>query len=120
MDDRSRLRREELEANREVFLLRVVADLGHDRRAVADTWEPPMTAAGRHVALAREFESRLRAMWLAYGNLDRLGSQQPLFRESLRRFDYSDDAFRFLPADGCEELLRLRKLFVEIVDAGLE
>ena len=103
-----------------MFLLRLIADLGRDRRDIAGTWEPPMTAAGRHVAVAREFENRLRAMWLAYGNVDVLGSQQPLFRESLYRFHESDEVFRFLPTEGCEELLRLRKLFVEIVDAGLE
>ncbi len=120
MNDLRSLRRTELEGHRQVFLLRLVDDLGHDRRRVADTWEPPMTAAGRHVALAREFEQRLRALWLAYGNLDVLGSKQAAFRDSLRRFDESDEAFKFLPVEGCEELARLRMLFGEIIEAGLE
>jgi hypothetical protein len=120
MADGISLRRKDMEGHREVFLLRLVSDLGRDKRDVAGTWEPPMTAAGRQVAVAREFENRLRAMWRVYGSLDVLGSRQPLFRESLRRFHESDDVFGFLPADGCEEVLRLRQLFVEIVEAGLE
>ena len=120
MSDLLTLKRRELEGHREVFLFRLVDDLGYDRRAVADTWEPPMTASGRHVTLAREFERRLRSLWLVYGSLDALGSKQPAFRESLRHFHDSDEVFEFLPSEGCEQLLLLRKLFGEIVDAGLE
>jgi hypothetical protein len=138
-------RRKEAERYREMLLWQIVDNLDSERSSVADRWSPPMTAAGRHIMIAREIEARLRALWATFSpsapppfrapypdeNLadhalseavarsDAKYNRRNRLKFSLKQIVESEDAFALFPVEAHDELRRLRNLLAQVVEESL-